>query len=503
MEQIKVLRPETPDELHRFVSVVLGLRVPRRAVMEGSTPPFEYLVHTFFEGNDSGGGDLVVWASRGGGKTYLGAVATLLDMVFKAGIQVRILGGSLEQSSKMFRYLRQMFDLAVLRGLVVGTPTQRGVELINGSRAELLSQSQRSVRGQRVHKLRCDEVEDFKSDIWEAAQLVTRSGVCGDVAVKGTVEALSTMHRPFGLMHRLIERSAAGGCGQTRVMRWCALDVIERCAPERECGSCVLWKDCQGRAKEAEGFVSVDDLVTQWHRSSGDTWASEMMCRRPRHGDGVYPGFDPASGGKHVLAVGVDDDEVCEGGVPGVMPPGDGEILVGGMDFGLRSPFVMLWARVGLGEDLGGDRVGDEIVIVDEYVERGLTLDEHLDVIGQRDWPELAWVGVDPAGGQRNSHTGLSDVQILRRRGYQVRVYRSMIREGIESIRRRLDHGGLRVHPRCRRLIEAMVLYHFDPNHPSRDDPVKDGPDHVCDALRYLVISLERGASRLRTRSYL
>ena len=35
-----------------------------------------------------------------------------------------------------------------------------------------------------------------------------------------------------------------------------------------------------------------------------------------------------------------------------------------------------------------------------------------------------------------------------------------------------------------------MTEYHFDPDRPYSDDPVKDGPDHLCDALRYMLVNL-------------
>jgi hypothetical protein len=381
------------------------------------------------------------------------------------------------------------------------------VAIINGSEVELLSQSQCSVRGHRVHKLRCDEVEEFKPEVWEAAQLVTRSGVCGGVQVRGAIEAMSTMHRPFGLMKRLVDRGSAGGASGVRLLRWCALDVVERCEPERDCKSCVLWEDCQGLAKEADGFIPVDDLVAQWHRTSRQTWASEMMCRQPRRDDSVYPRFDPQPGCAHVVAVGSDGDWAA-GRAEGVAAMDrDGEVFLGGMDFGLRSPFVMLWARVYPSEGgaihrprAGADRV---VEVVDEYVRGGLTLSEHIESIQERPWPAPQWVGVDPAGGARNSHSGVSDVQVLRRRGYVVKAARSSIREGIECIRRRLDHGTLRVHSSCSGLIEAMTTYHFDLTQPSCDQPVKDGPDHLCDALRYLVVNLDREAQPVVRRSYL
>ena len=117
--------------------------------------------------------------------------------------------------------------------------------------------------------------------------------------------------------------------------------------------------------------------------------------------------------------------------------------------------------------------------------------------------PHHYWLGVDPAGNQRNSHTGISDVQALRRLGYAVKTKRSTLRDGIERVRRRLDRRTLYIHPRCTRLIEAMRQYHFDINHPQREDPVKDGPDHLCDALRYMIVNLEVGSKTLTATSYL
>ena len=144
--------------------------------------------------------DAVVWACRGGGKTMVGAVATLLDLVFKPGIQVRILGGSLEQSDQMYGYLRGLLR-RFFEDQLAAEPTQRRLRLTNGSRVDVLAQSDRSVRGQRVQKLRCDEVELFDPEVWQAAQLTTRS-LDGPPRVQGAVEAFSTMHRPGGLCSR-------------------------------------------------------------------------------------------------------------------------------------------------------------------------------------------------------------------------------------------------------------------------------------------------------------
>jgi hypothetical protein len=232
------LPPETPDALHAWLREHLGLTVPRTAIVEGHTPPFAYLAHAFFEGRAGpvpATPDCVVWANRGGGKTFLGAVATLLDLVFKPGVEVRILGGSMEQSKRMHAHLRRLFDPRLrpaLAALVDGRITDTRLRLTNGSVVELLAQSQTSVRGTRVQKLRCDEVDLFSRDVWEAAQLTTRSARCGTWDVTGSVECLSTMHITHGVMHDLLDECKAG----TRTLfRWGVVDALERCGDEHSC----------------------------------------------------------------------------------------------------------------------------------------------------------------------------------------------------------------------------------------------------------------------------
>ncbi len=355
LQRLALTRPRDRAGLRLWVKTLLGLDVPDQPLIPGSSAPLDYLAHSFFNHP----GDAIVWANRGGGKTMLGAVATLLDMIFLPGIQIRVLGGSMEQSRKMHEHMLTLLELPAMGSLAPGdpqptrseadtvlatTPTRTRIALANGSAVELLAQSQRSVRGTRVHKLRCDEVDEFDPAVWRAAQMVTRSGNCGQTHVRGTIEALSTMHRPFGLMSGLIPstaqpatptittqtaRSPAHPDAHPRpVFRWSAIDVIERCPAERPCDSCVLWHDCRGRAKHAAGFIPVDDLIDQWHRTDRATWDAEMMCNRPSRSDTVYPAFDPAH---HVT------DRLTHTQHPAAL-------CIAGMDFGVRSPTVFLWA---------------------------------------------------------------------------------------------------------------------------------------------------------------
>lgn len=607
--------PSTPDALHAWLREHLEIDVPRDPVIAGHAAPFDYLVHAFFEGRGVwpvkrrkrkkeeglgelsavvagvGGGsagrrsakpapiDCVVWANRGGGKTFLGAVATALDLVFKRGIEVRILGGSLEQSKRMHAHLRALFRHRLLAPMVEGKITDRKLRLSNGSQVELLAQSHASVRGTRVQKLRCDEVELFDREVWEAAQLVTRSRRCGEVWVRGAVECLSTMHIPHGVMFGLVREA---GEGKRRLFKWGVVDVLESCPAWRGCGgqeangevggggegangevangesggggdrgggsgegmnagdgvkshalislpiaegdsveaerlgdldACALLAECQGRAKQRPGndegvgvgHIAIEDAIAMKSRVGEAVWESEMLCLRPRRSDSVLPEFDSR---KHVvkeLPWEVGAESSGGRGIAGSAPRLE---WYGGMDFGTRAATVVLWAAV------DGEGV---LWVVDEYVKEDALLGEHLAAMKKRAWPKVRWLGVDPAGNAMNDQTGQSAVNVLKSAGFGVKYRRSGITSGLDLIRARLRPAGssdagagsgggavgpkLFVHARCERLVESMERYHYSEN---KEDvkPKKDGSDHAVDALRYLVLNLDRKDGALEQSGY-
>ena len=475
--------PETPEELHAWLVEHLSIMVVREPMDPNHNAPFEYLCHAFFE--DRQPRDCVVWANRGGGKTFYAAVATLLDLVFKPGIEIRILGGSLEQSKRMHTHLRGLFEIEPFDELVEGRITERRLRLTNGSSAELLAQSQTSVRGTRVQKLRCDELELFDREVWEAAQLTTREMRSGTGRVRGSIECFSTMHVPYGLMHELIEQS--GGDGATRrIFKWGLVDVLDACGEGHRCigddGPCPLAPECAGRAKgrrlnpadvsQTPGHISIDDAIALKARVGRDTWNSEMLCLRPQRSDCVLPEFDE---GVHVVQA------IPDGAKNG--------LCIAGMDFGIRSPTVVLFARV---DDHG------VVWVVDEYVQSDRSLEEHIGVI-KAHHPVPVWLGVDPAGRQRDLQTGISDAQAMRRAGLVVKDRRLRLHEGLRLIRARLKPatGGPRLYisSRCERLIDSVRKYHYPKDQPFSDLPEKDGHDHCVDALRYMLQNLDRAFS--------
>jgi hypothetical protein len=418
--------------------------------------------------------DSIVWANRGGGKTELAAVATLLDCIFKPDCQVRILGGSGEQAGRMYEYLTGFLDHGY-KQFLAGPVRKTKCCFINGSVVEVLTQSPTSVRGQHVQKLRCDELELFDEDVFAAAKFTTQS----TAEITAGMELISTMHKPYGLMHKVVTSAPKFG---TPVFKWCVWETIEKCVG-RNCSQCSLSEDCRGRTKKANGYLKIDDCITQMRRASRAGWEAEMLCTRPSRENVVFDEFDP------VVNVGAVD---YDPNLP----------LYRALDFGFVNPFVSLWIQV--------DETG-VVRVIDEYVRSRATIDVHAVEIRNRTpvaEEQVAATFCDPAGKSVNDVTGTSAVRELRSFGITVRFKRSGVLEGIELIRRAIRSGdgksSLVVSPRCPRLIEAMECYHYpeSTNIPG-ELPQKDGLyDHPIDALRYFFVNQVRCCGKMLTRSY-
>jgi hypothetical protein len=552
VQALATARPQSPDALWQFVRAAHGMAVPRRAVCPGHVAPMEYLARAILEP----GRDLVVWASRGGAKTELGSIAAHLDSILRPGCQTRILGGSLDQSEKMYKYLAAKWEGPFAR-LLARPPSARRTELVNGSAIEVLTQSPRSVRGQRVHRLKCDEVDEFSREVWQAAQFITQSSEGADGRwIPAQMEVFSTMHRASGPMAQLVDRinqcrvqseecrvngektdSAADAVSSSPpfsthhsslctlhsplLLKWCLWETIEPRPPERSCSRCPLAADCDGRARGADGYFPIDDAIAQHMRASRAAWEAEMLCIRPSAEGLVFNEFDPR---RNVAPLAYNP----------ALP------LYRAIDFGYANPFVCLWVQV---EDERGtesegagvtpfvprsgfrapssssstphssdpDLARVQLRVIAEYLERERPIGEHARVIAARDPGPVLATYADPAGWQRTDVTGTGPCQELAAMGIKVRTPRAGILEGVELLRRLLknrgggpERAGLVIDPSCRWLVRAMQEYHWDEADDGRrgERPAKDGSDHPIDALRYLATGLFLKRGQLHERRW-
>jgi hypothetical protein len=281
------------EELLRFVESFFPdksgnpFHIPRAQGCLTHTPPAQYICDSYFDRSPNA----ICWANRGGGKTLLGGLATWLDSMFKPGCSTQILGGSLEQSKKMYDHLDGKSDgwgliNANFRYLLKGEVQTQHASLTNLSTIHILTASPKSVRGTHPQKLKLDEVDEMDPTIYQAALSapINRHGI------KASLHIMSTMHKSYGLMQTVIDDAPMRGY---KIYHWCILDILERCEG-RECAPCELWDDCQGRAREADGYYPIELAITKKRQVSDQTWLSEYLCRIPSSEGLIYGDFDPS-----------------------------------------------------------------------------------------------------------------------------------------------------------------------------------------------------------------
>jgi hypothetical protein len=252
----------------------------------------------------------------------------------------------------------------------------------------------------------------------------------------------------------------------TPIFKWCIWETIEKCIG-RNCSQCPLWNDCQGKAKNASGYIKIDDIITHSKRSSRSSFEAEMLCQKPSLENVVFDEFEPTL---HVREIGYDPN----------LP------LYRSLDFGFINPFVCLWIQV----DSNGI-----VRVIDEYLRHRATIHIHAENIKKQMPHPVEATFCDPAGRCSNDVTGTSAVRELKALGITTRYRKSSILEGIELIRRSLRSGdgksSIIISPKCSRLIEALQCYHYpDFSQTPSELPLKDGVyDHPIDALRYFFVN--------------
>lgn len=177
----------------------------------------------------------------------------------------------------------------------------------------------------------------------------------------------------------------------------------------------------------------------------------------------MYPGFESCV--------------ICDaGGLCSVLPS------VGGIDFGFHNPSAFLWGHV--------DHDGILWITGARYKSQ-CTLPVHSAALPVG----VEWYA-DPAGAE--------SIAQLRQSGHSVRPCVHMPTRGasgekknpklsgIDMVSRRIANGTLRIVrcPETMPLIRELGMYHYD-ELKKLEEPV-DEDNHACDALRYLIVGLDR-----------
>lgn len=301
--------PKNNDELHEFIRIALGFDIPRKVVTPGHSAPFDFVADLFFERTKTALG----FANRTGGKTCDIAILNFLDMLFKPGCEISNAGATRDQAKKCFNYFLAFMDKKWFKDFcdkyrfVTGKPfivkqIQEETTFDTKATQQIITATEKGVRGPHPHKSRMDEVDEIDWDILQTGLSMSRSdpkNIRERLPILGQNALTSTRQKARGSMQRLLDEAPQRGID---VYQWNVWEVLERCP--RRCfddpthGTCPVYVYCKGKAHQCDGFYAIDDFIEKARNLDPDKFATEWLNTKPASDKLVYPMFDTTT---HVL----------------------------------------------------------------------------------------------------------------------------------------------------------------------------------------------------------
>jgi hypothetical protein len=377
-------------------------------------------------------------------------------------------------------------------------PHIRETVWVNGSKIEILPGTEAQTQGGHPHLATYDELEQGKRQPYENAKSMPVERRYNGTRHRGQFLATSTRVTSLGMMQRALDEAEVNG---TRVYQWCVFETMEPCdgktGPRCDGEECPLWQWCEGRAVNADGWRSREEIVGMYRRVGIDTWEAQHLCIKPDAKALIYAPFSKANI--------TEEAEYVAGSGP----------LWLAYDWGFTDPthISFLQQRDGefhqFDEMVGSNRSEREWVracirrVVELEGYEGPTLEEWEAIWERKEpwpkpWPEV-WpeaVG-DPSAVQFRSE--------LKEHGIGAATPAKVkhgVEEGQDVLRAAILSGSdlrrYHVHPRCKETIRSLGGYRarelsdgsFDPR--PDPDPANHAFSHGCDSLRYLMWRLRR-----------
>lgn len=460
--------PHDDDALWWWIKAYMGYSVPKVPVCPNHSSPFQIIADNFF---DRYSFQLAV-ASRKGGKTINAAIITLLNSYFKERCGTINMAGSEEQVSQGYTYTQRMFTENDLFQSSVIHSLAKETLLKNGSWFKMLPSSEKSAQSKHCPRLIGDELESTKWSIFQKSLSIpqTMNGIQANRLI------LSSRYEPYGNIQVLMSEAERRGIRQ---YTWCVLDVMERC--EHDCSKCLIEEYCQGKARQAEGFIKYEDVIDDYRSLDREMARCALFCLEPGKENLVYPMF-----GERNIA---DFDWVPSSRHGGESP------VVAGLDWGFAEshPFVCTLSQI---------REGKVWTFREDYIwgkSLARILKEDLLPLKVKYNVSAWWADPSSPGSIEGAREVLGDVKGAPKAGMEM----SFVTDGINLLRKHMDPPGAdepayMVSTKCPNLIREYRMYH---RKEGSNDPVKDN-DHGPDAERYKFMGLFHGKTGVKSGGY-
>lgn len=207
--------PTTPNELWEVVRVMWGIELPRTAICDGHTSPFD----AFCEGYFGNHGNYSLWyGSRGTGKSLMLAILGLTKTAL-LGINATLLGGSMAQSKNVHEHVENLMRAPYAPRHAVDKQIQTELSYLEGNWIRPLPASQRTVRGPHPQLVLLDEIDEMDYDVYTAAQgqAMAKPNTRGVMIPEMTI-ASSTWQNPIGTFKTVYDNAQRNGLS---IHTWC------------------------------------------------------------------------------------------------------------------------------------------------------------------------------------------------------------------------------------------------------------------------------------------
>jgi len=369
----------------------------------------------------------VVVAGRRGGKTFL-SMRELCRFASQPNSVVWYLTNS-RQQAKSLVWDKLKKKLRTLRWIKDTNESELTISLVNGSKICLKSAEQGdNLRGESLNFICIDEFADIDLDIiWSQIIRASLSDKKGHALFIGTPKAGNQTAR----------------------------DLYDNYLTKKG------WMSFTYSTIEG-GFVDEEEIEQAKQDLSPKVFAQEYLASWEQFAGVIMYEF-----GEHNIS------EVAK--------PNPHEPLVVGLDFNVTP----LCAQVGRNTRNG-------IEIFDEIILENSNTNEFCDELRNRYPTNPITVFPDPAGQQRKtSANGNTDIKILEMAGFTTRYHRShpLVKDRINScnslfFKREDNTTKFKIDPKCKHTIKSLKNWTYKEGSMI---PEKDGWDHACDSLGYLI----------------
>jgi hypothetical protein len=288
-----------------------------------------------------------------------------------------------------------------------------------------------SLRGRGVDMVVLDEYQDFKLGVWDDVIFPTLTDRRGQAIIIGTPKA-------YNHLYKLYEQ------GQSKEFPdWASWQFPTSTSP----------------------FIPAAELAAAKRNMDERSYKQEFEASFETMSGRVYYPFDRKV---HVGEYAFDPNNY----------------IIVGQDFNV-DPMSSVIMQV--------NRDTGELWVIDEIMLRQSNTQEVVDELERRYWrlfPNRVVMFPDPAGGNRSSSRGESDIQIFREKGLQnihfhkkhplvsdrINAVNSMLKSADGTVRLRIDK-------RCKHLIESLEQVIYKPG--TREVDKSQGNEHIADAIGY------------------